>query len=396
MSITRLASFTLKTLCVVGIAGMALADDPPEVTLENGILYIEVEGTPYEMGVQHGRALAEQVKRSVVEYKSNVVATFGEENARKILDWALNKAEFKRDIKKYLPYAWEEMKGIADGAGVSMDDVLLLQMFEEVYEVAPVKVGLKLEEFFGAGCTAFVVEGNGKRFAGQNMDYSGNLQEKQLVVRYKGAEKQLLVYGFVGSVGGIGVNSKGLSVFTNTLPQAEKRDHDGLGSAFVLRAILEQDSVDAAIEELKRIPRFGSQAYTMADFDRGVIAETSSNEMALRELSSKQQVLVHTNHVLQLEKRNDIPTLFEDGEPVPGMPFLSLERLLAADLKLKAAVKNLTVDKAKGVLLETPNNIWTPLFMTIQSAIAGYEGKTVRFYASAGYDPLRGWNEYGF
>ena len=63
-----------------------------QVKRENGIYYLEVKGTPYECGVQHGEALKSEIQKSVSDYKANVAKMFGEENAVKILDWALNKA----------------------------------------------------------------------------------------------------------------------------------------------------------------------------------------------------------------------------------------------------------------------------------------------------------------
>jgi hypothetical protein len=75
---------------------------------------------------------------------------------------------------------------------------------------------------------------------------------------------------------------------------------------------------------------------------------------------------------------------------------LTLERAMVAERKFRAMGSFPTVEGAKAVLTETPNNIWTPSFMTLQSAIAEYRGHSVVFHASAGYDPHRGWNTYRF
>ena len=89
-------------------------------------------------------------------------------------------------------------------------------MFEEVYEAAPSRFGLKPINAPRQGGTSFTVASGKKRFSGQNMEYSGNLQGKQLVIRYQYSNRQLLTYGFVGQIGGVGVNSNGLSVFVTT------------------------------------------------------------------------------------------------------------------------------------------------------------------------------------
>ena len=365
-------------------------------TRENGIYYIEVSGTPYECGIQHGEAMKEEIIKAVVDYKSNVAKTFGEDNAPKIIDYALNQSNFKNDIKEFVPDAWEEIRGIAKGSGISEDDALLLQMFEEVYEDAPEKVGLDLSKIFGNGCTAFAIKSNGKQYVGQNMDYSGNLQQKQLVIKYNTPEGQIICFSFVGSIGTNGVNSNGVSVYINTLPQGTKNKNGGLGTTFIVYHLMRQKNLETALAELKRLPRFGSSNYTLADFGDAVIAETSGNEMIVRTLDKELPILVGTNHMVKITERKDYPTLYENGEPVPGMTFLSLERKIICENSLKARKEDIQPADIQTILTTTPVNIYTPKFMTLVSSFTEYDGKTIRFHGSAGYDPLRVFNTYTF
>jgi predicted choloylglycine hydrolase len=369
----------------------------PDVIRENGIYYLELEGTPYEMGRQHGQALAEEIGGSIAEYKANVAKTFGQENSAKIIDWALNQANFRNEVEKYTPHVMDEMQGLADGAGVPFEDMLLHQMFEEVYEAAPLKVGLDLAEaFLGHGCTSFACVSNGRRFNGQNMDYSPNLDGKQAVFRYKTPDKQMLMYGFIGQVGGIGANSKGLSLFVTTLPQGNKREADGLGSTFLLRLLLEQDSVDAAVKALDDLPRFGTLSYALSDFDTSVIVEASADEMAVMEPTADKPYLAHTNHLLEIKTRNDLPPFFEDGEAVWGTPMQSPERLKVAEEFLESHREGLVAEDFLDLFTSPPVNITVEAFMTLQSSLAVYEGDSLTLYVSAGTDPSRGWNKYTF
>ena len=86
----------MKARLLVGIVVMssmvvsaisALHAEDVEVKRENGIYYLEVSGTPYECGVQHGKSLKSEIQKSVSDYKANVVKMFGKENGAKILDW---------------------------------------------------------------------------------------------------------------------------------------------------------------------------------------------------------------------------------------------------------------------------------------------------------------------
>ena len=53
--------------------------------------------------MQDGKALRSEIQKLVSDYKANVAKTFGEENAREILDWALRQAKFRVDLTRYVP-----------------------------------------------------------------------------------------------------------------------------------------------------------------------------------------------------------------------------------------------------------------------------------------------------
>lgn len=375
---------------------MTYLEKRPEAVRQNGIYYIEVSGTAYEMGKQHGILLRDQIIDSIADYKANVIEMFGQKPAEKIFDWVLNKTNFKTGMNEHIPDVMKELKGIADGAGVPFDDLLLANMFEEVYEAAPMHTGQKPIEPRVQGCTSFTVESGHQRFSGQNMDYSGNLQGKQLVIRYNYPNRQLLMYGFVGQVGGIGVNSDGLSVFVNTLPQGKKRDNDGLGSTFVLRMLLEQGSVDSAIAKLEATPRFAGTNYVLTDHSKGVIAESDANEVILRRQTDTTPYVVGTNHVLHLKHRHHIPGSYENGEAVRGSIEMTIERMEYAENYIKNAGAELNAKSLKELLTVTPVNFFHPKMMTLQSGVVAYDDNNICFYVSGGYDPMRKWNKYTF
>ena len=363
---------------------------------ENGIYSIEVSGTPYEMGMQHGRWLRDQIRQSVADYKANIVALYGQKDANRIFDWVLNKADFRSSIEMHIPHVLEELRGIADGAELSFDDVLLSNMFEEVYDAAPLMLGLGGIGSPAQGCTSFTALSGGRRFAGQNMDFSCNLRGKQALIRYKAPEKQMLLYGFVGQVGGIGVNQKGLSVFVNTLPQGAARESDGLGSAFICRMLLEQSSAADALEKLTTVHRFSGNNFVITDHHTGMVVECDADQAIPRVQTEETRAVVATNHALHLNFRRDIPGLFTDGEPIRSTIFLSIERMEFAQRMLHAAGDNLKVDDLKVLLTVTPVNFFNHAFETLQSCIVVLDGDQLRMVASAGFDPLRKWNVYTF
>ena len=95
---------------------------------ENRITVLYVTGTPYEMGYEHGRLLASQVRGTIHDVQAG---------ANKFLPKAMRESKLltKRDekeiIDEFLDRAWhlmaryapqedlEEMRGLADGSGRS-------------------------------------------------------------------------------------------------------------------------------------------------------------------------------------------------------------------------------------------------------------------------------------
>ena len=67
------------------------SDEDELYKFKNGIYYLELDGSPSQMGQKHGLAFKEQIRESVEKYKQNIYDDFGEENGKLIIDWALTK-----------------------------------------------------------------------------------------------------------------------------------------------------------------------------------------------------------------------------------------------------------------------------------------------------------------
>jgi len=78
-------------------------DEVSKVVHKNGIYSIELSGTSYEMGRKHGRLLRDQIIASVADYKANIVKLYGQEDASRIMDWVIHKANFKSSIEAHIP-----------------------------------------------------------------------------------------------------------------------------------------------------------------------------------------------------------------------------------------------------------------------------------------------------
>lgn len=391
---------------VLGLVPAAVAAGLPAAGAEekpaaraNGIYYLELSETHAEMGVRHGAALKKLIREQVADYRKNVLATFGKENGERVLKYVVKESKFVRDIKAHFPHVYDEMSGIATGAGLTTDDVLLLQMYEEVYEGAAQELKVGPAKPADGKCTTLTCAGRAglPNLNAQNLDYSPNLDGAQLMIRYTyPSGLKVLMYTFAGQVGGIGANSNGLSMTCNTLPEGSKRKNDGLGGTYITRGLLEQESVKAAVAWLRKMPQFGSYNYALTDSTEARMVEFSPKGLAELAVPKDRWFLAHTNHLHQLDDRNEIPG-FPKGRPDEDSS--TVKRQKAADKQMADKGATATVDDLKAVLTAAPVNRELERggdTLTLQSIIVAHERDGLRVHAAAGSNPKRAWNTYTF
>ena len=88
---------------------------------------VSISGSPFERGVQYGRAVPERIAHSARHYRGEL-DKIGTPPATQA---ALIK-EFADQIQKFDPTHAEEMRGIAQGADCAFDDVALINARTEV------------------------------------------------------------------------------------------------------------------------------------------------------------------------------------------------------------------------------------------------------------------------
>lgn len=394
-------------ICVVGFAAAGCGQNAPHpdekiteaIDRTNGIYYVELKGTPTEMGRRHGTLLRKQIRDQVADYRKEVIKCFGEKNGNRVLEYVVKDSGFLRDIKEQLPHVYAEMEGIAEGAGVPVTDILLINMYEEVYEGAPQELHIKpLPPLPQGKCTTLNCSGRKglPNLNAQNLDYTPNLDGVQLVIHYTYPNGlKILLYTFAGQVGGIGANSKGLSMVCNTLPEGSKRKNDGLGGNYITRGLLEQDSVAAAVKWLKKMPQFSTYNYSLVDASEATMVEYSPKKGLERlETPTDKQFRAHTNHLHKLDDRNEIPG-YPKGKPEGEVSGKTIERQAAVDKLMAGKGPTATVEDLKAVLITPPVNN-SGEWITLQSVIFIHDRSDLRMHASAGNDSRRGWNVYTF
>ncbi|MEZ5009519.1 MAG: hypothetical protein R2753_15345 [Chitinophagales bacterium] len=93
---------------------------------------INLSGSGYELGLQHGEKLRPEINEIVKKWKKNAAERTGKES-NELIEEFLKYAEFEDAIMRYTPDLYEEIKGIADGANLSLDEILVLNLLDEFW-----------------------------------------------------------------------------------------------------------------------------------------------------------------------------------------------------------------------------------------------------------------------
>ena len=253
---------------------------------------VTLTGTPYERGLQYGTACREQIALSVRSYRDLFML-------RKKMTWE----QAQRLSLGYLPAIREldegyveEMQGIADGAGISFEDVLTINCRTELLHT-----GITAEAELSQECTAFALMAPATAeegvIAGQNWDFSLFQRDAVVIVRIpgEGDRPTLLFFPEAGMIGGKGCNSAGLSLTLNALRTADFGP--GLPVHIRMRRILECTTLSDAYEQAVKgqMPAAANLLITHKD---GLALNLELDPTGVDILMPEQGVLVHSNHFI--------------------------------------------------------------------------------------------------
>jgi hypothetical protein len=222
----------------------------------DGYPVLHLKGAPYEMGYQHGLLLKEHVRQNV-DY---LLHTKNQEKKIKFLGLELTPRDaigyiVKRQ-EKFMPREFlEELDGLADGAGLSRQEVRVANFIPELFH-----------------CSGFAIMNKATRdgtlYHGRVLDYATDwhLQDHAvlIVARPRGGIPFVNVSyaGFIGSV--TGMNASHVSI--GEMGGKGQGHWDGVPMAFLVREVLQRaKTLDDAIAIFRDQPRTCQYFYVIAD-----------------------------------------------------------------------------------------------------------------------------------
>ncbi|CAG7833877.1 unnamed protein product [Allacma fusca] len=261
---------------------------------------IVVRGKPYDRGLSHGQQAKSKIHRSLQYYKS----TFSVH-----LTWP-ECVGFVRDnylpaIREYYPKGLDEMRGIADGANITLEDVLILNAREKVEEVTATP----------GECTGAVAlksaTANRDVLMGQNWDVTEfilNNDTAILLEVHPDPEeniKPLVMLTEAGQLGRSGMNSNGLGIVAMGLWSTAdiftrdpvKHPKGWLPISLLRRMFLEAPTFSQGIRAVLQKPRHVSTNMIIATAeDEALNIELTPNDYFVMNIPLDKEILAHSNH----------------------------------------------------------------------------------------------------
>lgn len=269
---------------------------------------IECSGTPYEIGCQWGEASKENILGSLGQC-FKLINHLHQAPREKVIE---NAMKYLAVVKDFDPYLIDILKGQADGAGISFEEVFTLRCTFELFMYYNQIASL---------CTSFAATGtatkDGKTILGQNLDWFTGTPIDLIRITHANGVKQLSLF-----LWGIEVtlSSAGFGIAANGTWSPPKEYTLNIPFGCYLPKVMRQENMDDAMEILKSVAR-GLEYYHLADTMGNLIGiESSQDDFEI--LHPQRNILVHSNHYLtQRFKKGDmasqiIPDSFQRVERI--------------------------------------------------------------------------------
>ncbi|MRT93620.1 C45 family peptidase [Ancylomarina sp. 16SWW S1-10-2] len=214
--------------------------------IKEGVPFLSVKGESYEMGLQYGVLLNDEILDLDVKVDSLIDSFVGKLFLKK---WIANKVLKSkiRKIEKRMPKEFlEELEGMADGCDLNLREIKTIAYFPQI--------------FFNISCTSFVLRNEEGIVHGRNLDWPGIeiFTHYPLIVNYHRKGKiPTTILSFVSYPGAYtGMNHNGLSMSINMngcpVPEGKKKSdyNTDMPMPYKLRQVMENADELSEVDEL--------------------------------------------------------------------------------------------------------------------------------------------------
>lgn len=253
---------------------------------------IELSGHPEAQGRSYGAQAADRIRRGLGHYQ--------EQLARLGLDRSAIRHAARRQVRAIESFDdghAAEIRGIADGAGTEVEDIVLLNTRTEILRRA--RHG---PEAAADGCTGAVLlpgaTRDGRLLHGQNWDWKVECVETAVVLRVRQEHgPDYLTFTEAGGLARSGLNAAGIGITANNLECDRDGEAEGVPLPFIRRRVLESAELALAIHAVRTTPKTASNNMMLSHADGFAVSLECAPDESFA-LLPEDGVLVHANHWL--------------------------------------------------------------------------------------------------
>jgi len=256
-------------------------------------LVIEASGTHREVGRQVGEAARDLVAQGLAAYEERFPVLAGFSFAAAIA----RSYAYLRAAEDYVPHAVDQIRGIAEGAGVPFDRLFALNCGEE-FTCEADRLWPRPEH-----CTSFAVVAGGRVVSGHNEDWFPDDVANLVVrkVRLTGARSwsgaSYISVGPAYDLPITGITAAGFTSAANTVYFRDERA--GVPNNCLLATVLQQPDLEHARDLIAGSPRARGSNHLLCDAGGRIWdVETTGERVAFIDGAS---LFTHTNHYVSPE-----------------------------------------------------------------------------------------------
>jgi hypothetical protein len=373
--VVRLA-FDASRLCAADTPPTPM---PPGVVKPFGPPTI-LKGTAHQRGLAYGTQYRAEVNEFLKEQiYGRFVGRFSKEDLSRYAN------ECGKVVREADPVIADEIAGIAEGAGIEFDEVILLELHEELYHrmELPVKDG---------HCTAVGVNpsesGDGHAYLGQTWDWMVSVAGKSFLTEWRRDGMSVLAYGYGGLPFGAGMNSEGIALCWTSaaLRNTVQSPRVGMPSYTLIAHLLSQKDIDGVVREAQRVTNAGWFTFVVNDAEGNIVNIEGSPAGIEIERSGK--FMVRADYGSK-KKQAEAAQLIKDWRPAARCAVF--EKLLAqtAGMNNKGQLQKYLQDPKYGIASGGPRK-------NVSIDVMLFDTTAKKAYFTRGPNYGIEWREFGF
>ena len=274
------------------------------------IRLIDLEGTPREMGRHHGDLFADGA-RAMCDARIDLCLQAGGGLSRaEVLALAGESLPVFADVA---PTAYAEFQGIADGVGVSEEELFIGNGYTDFVDLVRRRGDAPSE------CTAFQVaaeaSADGRAYMGQTWDMNGTAFPHVVAFRRRPTSGPASVtMTTTGCLSLVGVNECGVAIGNTNLVPHDARN--GVMYLAIIHEALAQTTFEAAVRVVTDAPRMSGHFYTLGGPDGELVGIETTGGRHVTLMPNDAGLLGHANHYTD----SGLAAYVGQGEPTGDSP----------------------------------------------------------------------------